>query len=90
MSQLLLAPNGSLLRAEHIVAVSPVFESPELGCDAFAVYTVGDSSDPFLFCADWCDTESTKKRTAATIRIRDEFVAAWKKAVDPQVLVCNN
>jgi hypothetical protein len=81
MNQLLLAPNGSLLRAEHIVAVSPVFESPELGCNAFAVYTVGDNSNPFLFCADY--TESTKARTAATIRIRGEFVAAWNKALRP-------
>ena len=73
--KLILAPNGTLLNADHIVAVSPVFKSPELGYDVFAVYTTSDGAEPFLFAA----------RTSKKDHHKD-FVADWKSAVGSDIL----
>jgi len=73
-SKLILAPNGTLLNADHIVAVSPIFESPDMGCDAFAVYTVSDGAEPFLFIA---------RSSAPKKDHHKEFVLAWTAATSP-------
>lgn len=69
-SPLITSPNGTILNAHNIVAVSPVFKSVELGCAGFAVYTTADGTDPFLFAA-----RDGKKDLHA------EFVHAWESAL---------
>jgi hypothetical protein len=77
---LITAPNGTLFRVEHIVAVSDIFESPELGTDAFAIYTVGDNANPFLVCAPdrGEGAKAASKRKAATAEARDKFLELWR------------
>lgn len=82
-SKILTAPQGSLIRAEHIVSVSPLFESPDAGTDVFAVYTVG-SSEPFVLAAlDQGEgkraAESRKKETA---KLHAKFIDQWIVSLD--------
>lgn len=82
--QIIEAANGSLVRAEHIVSVSPIFESPDLGTDAFTVYTVGDNSDPFLFAApdQGKGAKAAKKRKELTAKLHQQFIDAWIVSLD--------
>jgi hypothetical protein len=83
MSKIIEAPNGMFLRAQHIVSVSGVFQSPELGCDAWAVYTVG-CEEPFQFAAP--DQGEGKKaaaaRNAETAKLHEAFLFAWGESVE--------
>lgn len=80
---LIEAPNGTYLRAAHITAVSPLFESVELGTDAFAVYVIG-TDEPFLFAEPFSGEgpKNSAKRRAATKSAHQEFLLAWGRAVD--------
>jgi hypothetical protein len=80
MSKIIEAPNGTFLRAQHIVAVTAIFQSPELGCDAWAVYTVSDQADPFLFCAP--EGKNIKARNAETAKLHEAFLFAWGESVE--------
>lgn len=82
-AKILTAPNGSLVRAAHIVSVSPLFESVELGTDAFAVHTVG-SDEPFVFAAPWSGEgpKNSAKRKAATEKAHQQFIDAWIVSLD--------
>ena len=77
------APNGSLIRAEHIVSVSPLFESPDLGTDAFAVYTVG-AEEPFLFAAPYQGEgkKAAEKRKVETAELHQQFINFWIVSLD--------
>jgi hypothetical protein len=81
--KIIVAPNGSLMRAMHIVSVSPLFESTDLGTDAFAVYTVG-SEEPFLFAAplkgDGAKAEANRKKHTASLY--HDFVARWTAVLE--------
>jgi len=82
-TKIITAPNGSLMRAAHIVSVSPLFESPDLGTDAFAVYTVG-SEEPFVFAAPdkgagRKNADARKKETAA---LHQQFIDQWIVSLD--------
>jgi hypothetical protein len=71
------------MRAAHIVSVSPLFESPELGTDAFAVYTTG-SDEPFVFAAP--DQGEGKKaadaRKKLTAELHQRFIDQWIVSLD--------
>jgi len=77
------APNGSLMRAEHIVSVSPLFESTDLGTDAFAVYTVG-SDEPFIFAApdQGEGKKAAEKRKVETSELHQQFIHFWITSLD--------
>lgn len=82
-SKILTAPQGSLIRAEHIVSVSPLFESLELGTDAFAVYTVG-TEEPFVFAAPekGSSFKAQAQRKAETARLHQQFIDQWIISLD--------
>lgn len=82
--KIIQAPCGTLLRVAHIVAVSPLFQSVELGTDAFSVYTVG-SEEPFIFAAlsTGEGARHDKKRKADTAKAHAEFIEAWSEALIP-------
>lgn len=77
------APNGTLIRADHIVSVSALFESIELGTDAFAVYTIGDTENPFVFAAPLIGegSRAERNRKAETAKLREQFIRLWENAV---------
>ena len=74
--KILVAPDGTMLRAAHIVSVSPPFElsiGTEL-VDAFAVHVVGND-EPFQFWAPG-KFKSREKQKVATEKAYAEFVQA--------------
>jgi len=80
-AKILTAPNGVLIRADHIISVSPIIQSSELGTDGFEVYVIG-SEAPYVFAAEWApDCISEKKRKEKTVNLRQEFVDAWAAAL---------
>lgn len=71
------------MRVGHIVAVTPLFESSDLGTDAFAVYTVG-CEEPFVFTAPDVGegSKNAAKRKANTAALQKDFVNQWIVSLD--------